>query len=320
MRLRLLVPLLAAALFASGVCSSLAVAAATVNGDKITESEVERELDTLRGDPIFGEALKRDPDTRGQRRREILRELIYLRVAEQQAKKLGVRVTRSQVERLVAQAASASGKPLQEFLKDQNLTLAEARKLAERPVLRFALMDKVIRRVDLDERTVKSVYRGQKERFVDVRLERITVRTPKEASQVAEDVEAGQAFSAVARDRSIDDLAQTGGDMGYVPVGQLQPDVAAVVGQAVEGGVTDPIERENGFEIYRVADRRTKTYDEVADEIRLGLTQEERDREFDKWLAGKVRTSRVVVNPKYGRFDKNAEAPSVEPSTGRLTP
>src|SRR5688500_5009754 len=55
-------------------CASLAVAAATVNGDKISEAEVESELDTLRDDPIFGEALRRDPDTRGQRRREILTE------------------------------------------------------------------------------------------------------------------------------------------------------------------------------------------------------------------------------------------------------
>src|SRR5918999_1153029 len=105
---RLFIASVAVALLATS-CSSLAVAAATVNGDKITEAEVESELDTLRDDPIFGEALRRDPDTRGQRRREILTELIRQEIAEQEARRLRITVTRDQVDRLIEREAQARG-------------------------------------------------------------------------------------------------------------------------------------------------------------------------------------------------------------------
>ena len=83
-----------------------------------------------------------------------------------------------------------------------------------------------------------------------------------------EEVDDGETFADVARDRSIDDLADEGGDMGFVPFTVARRQVQGAVGAAVEGGLTDPIEGDDGFEIYRLVDRRTKPFDEVEDEIR----------------------------------------------------
>lgn len=319
---RVLLSLVGAALVAaSASCSSLAVAAATVNGDKITETEVESELDTLRDDPIFGEALKRDPDTRGQRRREILKELIFLTIAEQQAVKLRVKVSRSQVERVIDQAAQARGVSRQELLKSERISMDEARRLAGRTVLRFALMDKVVGAGDIDESAIRDVYRAQQERFVELHLERITVKSANEARTLAATIDrGGSSFAQAAREGSTDPLAEEGGDMGFVPLAALSPEVQQAVGSAVEGDLTDPIQAAKGYEIYRVVERRTMPFAEVSEEIRRALTQDERDREFDGWLADKVRSAKIVVNPKYGRIDTSQGDPTIVPSSGNLAP
>lgn len=299
-------------------CSSLAVAAATVNGDKITEAEVEGELDVLREDPVFGEALRRDPDTRGERRRQILGELIYQAVAEQQAREMGIEVTQRQIESLITRSARAAGLSVDAFLEQENLSRAEARRLAERGVRRFALIDRVARGADLDEDTVREVYEGQRDRFVDVHVERITVRTAEEAREILSEIDDGESFADLAEERSIDDAADEGGDLGTVPLASLDVQVQGALGQAVEGGLTDPIEAADGISIYRLVERRTKPFSEVSDEIRASLTQSERDRLFDEWLVDRVREARIVVNPKYGRFDRLAQRPSVVASSSEL--
>lgn len=318
-RSRLLVPLGLLCLFASS-CSSLAVAAATVNGDKITESEVESELNVLRDDPIFGEALRRDPDTRGQRRREILGELIYQQVAEQEARRLRIKVTEKQVRSLIARSAKSRGLTEREFLDQERLSQSEASRLAERGVRRFALIDKVVTEVDVDRDAVRQVYEGQQDRFVEVHLERITVPNEKAARDVIRRIDEGEPFAQIAQDVSTDNRAKDGGDLGSVQLTGLDVQVQSAVGQAVEGGVTDPVEGESGFQIYRLVERRTKPFTEVEAEIRRTLTQTERDARFDAWLVERVRGAKVVVNPKYGRFDKRAERPSVVVSSAEIRP
>ena len=312
------VVLLFACVFLASSCSSLSVAAATVNGDKITEDEVESELDTLRDDPVFGEALKRDPDTRGQRRREILQELIYQTVARQEAKRLGVSVTQGQADKLIEQTARARGLTYDKLLEQENLTRDEARRLALRGVLRFALIDEVVEEKDVPEAEIRRVYEGQQDRFVEVHLERITVKTEAEAADVVDEVDGGADFSSIAEERSIDDLKSKGGDMGFVPLTSLDVQVQSAVGQAVEGELTDPIVGADVYEVYRLVDRKTKSFDEVEEEIRNALTQSERDAEYQAWLAERVRRARVIVNPKYGRFDKGQQQPTVVPSGGEL--
>jgi parvulin-like peptidyl-prolyl isomerase len=314
---RILLLVLATLLVATS-CSSLSVAAATVNGKKITEAEVETELDTLRDDPVFGEALKRDPDTRGQRRREILQELIYQAVAEREAERLRVRVTRGQVDKLISETARSRGMTVERLLESENITMDDARRLATRGVRRFALADKVIDAADVPDSAVREVYEGQRERFVEVHLERITVKTPQEATDVLEELNDGADFSELAEERSTDDLAKRGGDMGTVPLTSLDVQVQDAVSSAVEGGLTDPIQGADVVEIYRVVERTTKPFDEVADEIRQALTQNERDQRYQAWLADRVRRAKIVVNPKYGRLDKSQGDPTLVPAAPEL--
>src|SRR2546426_7896154 len=130
----LLVALLGLALAASS-CAQIAVAAATVNGDKISEAQVERELDRVRSDPTFQDLVKRQADqVRGFARRQILSGLIRQQILEQQARKMHVTITRGQTDRLLSDEASRQGMSVKQFLKQQNLSESDAHQLSERVV------------------------------------------------------------------------------------------------------------------------------------------------------------------------------------------
>ncbi len=313
----LLIPLAAVCLFGYS-CSTLAVAAATVNGKKITEADVERQLDVLRGDPVFGEALRTDPDERGRGRRDILTRLIYSTVAEQEAERLNIRPTAGQIDRLLQQRAQSEGLSVNEFLEAQNLSAAEGRRIAEQLVREFALQERVLRDVDVDEDELRQQYEANEQAFVEAELERITVRTDADVKDALEKVNSGQDFADLAEEVSVDDAASDGGALGYVALSTLAPEVQGAVSAAVVGGVTDPIQTQTGFEIYHVLDRRTKSFDDVADEIRASITQTQRQESYGTWLAERVGKAKIVVNPKYGVFDRDQA--QVVPGPSELEP
>jgi len=149
-RLFLLAPAVLVAML-SASCSQIAVAAATVNGDKISEAQVESELNRVRSDPTFQDLVKRQAEqVRGFARRQILSGLIRQEILAQQARKLHIKVTASQAERLLSDEAARSGMSVKQFLKQQNLSAADGRELAERVVREFDLKSVVARDVAVD--------------------------------------------------------------------------------------------------------------------------------------------------------------------------
>jgi peptidyl-prolyl cis-trans isomerase SurA len=312
---RLLVPLLVVAL-ASLSCTAISVAAATVNGVKITEREVEAELDRVRSDPTFQDLLRQQADqVRGFARRQILNGLIRQQILGQEATKRGVKVTAEQIERLISQEAQRVGLSVEELRKQQNLSQKDLQELASRVVREFELKRRVVTDAGITERDVESFYEQNKGAFEEAHLERITVRTQADAGEVLQEL-GSRSFAVVAEDRSIDAAAADGGDLGFVPLSELGSVVQSAVSQVAVGRVTDPIPSAAGFEIYRVVARRTVPLADVEDRIRAQLGSQSVDARFQQWVVSRVRNARVVVNPKYGRFD--AKIGEVVAGTGKL--
>src|SRR5438132_8455481 len=157
MKRRVLLPLIAVLAVAASSCSQIAVAAATVNGDKISEAQVEKELDRVRSDPTFQDLVKRQADqVRGFARRQILSGLIRQQILAQQARKLKVAVTSAQEDHLISDEAARSGMSVKQFLKRQNLSSSDGRQLAERVVREFELKSIVARDIAIDPKQVQA--------------------------------------------------------------------------------------------------------------------------------------------------------------------
>jgi len=300
----LLVPVLITALL-SVSCSQIAVAAATVNGEKISEAQVEKELDRVRSDPTFQDLVKRQADqVRGFARRQILSGLIRQEILAQQARKLHVKVTAAQAERLLSDESARSGMSVKRFLKQQNLTQTDGRQLAERVVREFDLKSIVARDVAVDPKQIQSFYNQNKAAFEQVHLARITTRNEADARAAIEQLAAGRDFADVARRLSTDSAAATGGDLGYTSASSLPTDVQAALTQVKAGGLTAPVQTVNGFEVYRLVDRRTQPLADVQDQIRSQIGSQTQDQAFEQWVRTHLAEAKIVVNPQYGRFDR----------------
>ena len=93
------------------------------------------------------------------------------------------------------------------------------------------------------------------------------VATDAEARSVIEKLQHGADFADLARQVSKDPSAKNGGDLGYLPLEAMAPEIGSVVFALAPGQVTPyPVRALFGYFVLRVEGRRqraTPTFDEV---------------------------------------------------------
>ena len=85
-----------------------------------------------------------------------------------------------------------------------------------------------------------------------VRMQIILVKTRPEAVQIIKRLQAGEPFAKLAREKSLDANAGSGGYMGQVSPSTLRPEVAAALKGLSPGQFTNPVETPAGYVILRV--------------------------------------------------------------------
>jgi peptidyl-prolyl cis-trans isomerase C len=120
------------------------------------------------------------------------------------------------------------------------------------------------------------------------------VQSEAEIEEVAAELEAGRAFDEVARERSIDGSAQSGGDLGWFGEGVMIPAFEAAVMELEPGEVSPPIETQFGWHIVRLIDRRDAQVPPLA-EIREDLSGQIQ-REAARAFVEELRAAAEVEN------------------------
>lgn len=110
----------------------------------------------------------------------------------------------------------------------------------------------------------------------EVRARHILVETEAEAKDVAERLEKGEDFAALAKEKSKDTNAE-GGDLGFFSRGQmLKPFEDAAFALDV-GKISNPVQTQFGWHIIKVEEKRDRplpTFDEVKEAIMAQLVQQ----------------------------------------------
>jgi peptidyl-prolyl cis-trans isomerase SurA len=108
----------------------------------------------------------------------------------------------------------------------------------------------------------------------------LPVDTPQEEAQVAsnarrllEELRQGASFQNLAQQFSQDSSGRNGGNMGWLQVGQLPPEVEAVLAQMPVGAVSMPIRSAEGYHIVALRDRRAPTGGGSQDDVEVALNQ-----------------------------------------------
>lgn len=240
--------------------------AAVVNDDVVTFSDVNNRV------RLYLTGAKQPPaDMLKKMEKEILARLIDEKLQLQEAKALGISVSEEQVKEGFAEIATKNKLPPDEF----------RRKLVEAGVKIDTLYDQlraeiawshVIRRklrpqVNVSESEIdsqldrlarasgKNEYRVA-EVFLAVPADKDEAKVREDAEKIVTQITKGASFSQIARQFSQAPGASTGGDIGWVQQGQLDPALDAALSRMQPGQVSPPLRTAKGFHILFLRDVR----------------------------------------------------------------
>ena len=161
----------------------------------------------------------------------------------------------------------------------------------------------------------RAYYDGHKGEFAKACVSHILVADQAKADDLEGRLGRGEDFAALAKSDSQDSQSATqGGALGCditQQTGFVPEFLAAVFSQPV-GEVGAPVKTQFGFHLIKVTSRDVPPYDQVKDQVRQKLTTAGQEKLLN-WLQETVGKAKIVINPKYGTFDKAGSSPGVVP-------
>jgi peptidyl-prolyl cis-trans isomerase SurA len=242
--------------------------AAIVNRDAITLYDLEQRIRFIAlssRTPEFGEGRKRLLD-------EVLRAMINERLQLQEAARLTIQVTDKEVqdqfadiERRNRMGPGGLAKALRQrdidprTFEDQiRASIAWNKVVQQRILPQIRVSDVEVAAVlkRLLENKDKLQYRVQ-EIFLPVDSPAQHARVLQTAQFILAQLRAGASFEILARQFSQTGTASSGGDMGFLFEGQMEPEIERAVKPLKTGQIAGPVRGAGGYYIIRVSERRT---------------------------------------------------------------
>lgn len=240
---------------------------ATVNGKKITDSDVKKALSG------FNEGQKSKIFRDMNSRRQVVSNLVDQEILLQEAQKL-------QLENSKEFRAAYDA-----FRKQYLANLLVSKKLGSK----------------LNEKAAKDYYKKNKHIFTteQARLHHILLDKQREAEQIMKKAKAkGADFQALAEKYSKDPSAKYNrGDIGFVTRDRIAKEISAAAFRAKEGDIVGPIKTAYGYHIVKVIKRtsgKLLSYNEVQLQVKNVL----REELVRSYVAGLKRKAKITYNLK----------------------
>lgn len=165
---------------------------------------------------------------------------------------------------------------------------------------------------------VGAYFDEHEEDFVQACSAHILLETPEEAAAVVVLLEGGADFAALAAERSTDPgSAQAGGELPCVTRGQFLPEFEEALFTQDIGVVGDPVQTAAGYHVIRVDSREAPELADVREQVAQALAAEV-ESTFNQWFLDAVAAADVELDPRYGTWDPASariDRPAIEAST-----
>jgi peptidyl-prolyl cis-trans isomerase SurA len=290
---------------------------AYVNDDIITLSELNEKT------AVIVAARKQNPYLRDQEqdvekfRREILDNLVNDRLAAREITRLKISVTAAEVDNVlksIMEDNNLTPEQLDVELSKEGQTLEDFRKRIREDLERARLIDREVRsKTVITDAQIEAYYQANREEFqakVRRRLQSIFLPFGSESSpdgqrqiyavaeQIRERLSRGADFAAMAKRYSRGPGAEAGGDLGFFNEGELDPVLEQAIETLKRSEISQIIRTDTGLHIIRVAEVQAvadRPMEEVRENIRRRLFQQEINRKYGEWLKGLRERSFVKI-------------------------
>lgn len=240
---------------------------AVVNGDIITGTDVEQRLALI----LAANDNKPNAEELQRLKLQVLRNLIDETLQIQAAVADKIEISNDEVEQTYARVAQQSFRQTVPALNAYLTKIGSSSASLKRQILGELSWQRLLRRnvqpfINVSEEEVKEVLERMKadKGTEEYRLGEIFLSATSESSAaVAENAKRivgqlreGGSFVAYARQFSEASTASVGGDLGWVRIGQLPPEIGQAAREIQPGQLVGPIEVRGGFSIIYMIDKR----------------------------------------------------------------
>ncbi len=246
--------------------------AAVVNNEIILESEVQRRLAQAR--QAMAKA-KQPAPPESRLREQVLDRMVNDLALLQRATQVGLSVDDITLNRAIARIAEQNGMSVQGLsaqLQSEGIAFERFRQDIREEILLTRLREREVdNRLTVSEAEIDAFLAAQGaslSRSEEWRVSQILLDSEAKAKAVAQRLQGGEDFAAVARELSLSPDGPNGGDLGWRAAERLPTIFLKAVEKLQPGQWTGPFQSPGGFHILRLEDRRSSIRSQVVDVFR----------------------------------------------------
>ncbi len=289
--------------------------AATVNGATITREEFDREVLRIQG-VLLGRGKPLTCAQITSVNREVIESLIRREILYQESHKAGIKIDKKEIDREieVLKRQYLTDVEYKHELSRRNLSEEILRAHVERTLsVQRYVEQQFLEKVDVADGEITSYYENHLYLFkqpLQVRVSHLLIQTDpnweasrkqearRKAEQILRDLKNNKEFAKLAREYSDGPTRTNGGDLGYIKMGQLEKPFESIIFNLKPGELSEVVETNHGFHIFKVMDRKPETilaYEDVKDQIRQSLRREKAKQEADLYAKTLREKANVVI-------------------------
>lgn len=132
----------------------------------------------------------------------------------------------------------------------------------------------------VDDAAAKKLYDAEVAKLkpqTEIRARHILVKTEEEALEIIERLGRGSDFSELAQEKSTGPSGAKGGDLGYFSKGRMLPKFEEAVFKLKKGEISEPVNTKYGWHVIKLEDKRQSKappFAEVKDNLKNGLVRQ----------------------------------------------
>ena len=302
----------------------------TVNGTKITESEVAKQLGErvkaeLARTGRSGEQVKPDELESMEKmlRPQVIEMMVDRQLLQTKLKVEKVTISEKQIDEHLEEMATRNDvtvEQLRERLTSTGMGIEEFREQMKMFIGMDELMALELKKkgMSVSEADAKKIYDENPGRFnspEQVRASHILIKTEgldaegkagakKKIEGLLGKVKGGDDFAQLAKSNSACPSSARGGDLGFFPRGQMVPEFSAAAFAMKVDGVSDVVETQFGYHIIKVTGREdadVKTFKDVKDDLVRGLEGQKKREIWSEFHTNMKSEAKVVYAEGEGK-------------------
>ncbi len=227
----------------------------------------------------------------------------------------GITVSDTEVSQVFDSLQARLGKPrFDKIVKESGMSVDEIKQQVKDQLIAKAVYTDVQKNLKISDADAKAFYEKHKNlpgapgqmsinQQPEVDARHILVKTQQEAEQIEKELKAGQPFTVLAREKSIDKgTAVRGGDLGFFTANQMVPAFSqAAFALKKPGDISKPIHTQFGWHVIQLIAKKpghVRTFAEVKPQIEQMLARQQASTAMEKLINDLKGKTKVEIEVK----------------------